>query len=71
MTGDRGIPDGGSGLESAASASTASAAATSASASSSDIVDVKKGWLMKESSPSSGSWRKYWFVLQGRYSVLS
>ena len=52
-TGDRGIPDGGSGLDSASTA-----------ASSSDIVDVKKGWLMKESSPSSGSWHKYWFVLQ-------
>ena len=55
MTGDRGIPDGGSGLESAA---------TTSAASSSDIVDVKKGWLMKESSPGSGSWHKYWFVLQ-------
>ena len=52
-TGDRGIPDGGSGLDSASTA-----------ASSADIVDVKKGWLMKESSPSSGSWHKYWFVLQ-------
>merc|ERR1719422_1369889 len=56
MSGDRGIPDGGSGLESASSSATAAA--------SSDIVDVKKGWLMKESSPGSGSWHKYWFVLQ-------